>query len=337
MTSLGTALTDLLSIRYPILLAPMGAVAGGRLAAAVTRAGGLGFIGPGYHDAAWVEHEFDAAGVERVGVGFITWDLEKDPSRLDSALARSPAAVMLSFGDPAPFVDAIRRAGAKLVLQVQTVKAAKDAAKLGADVVVAQGTEAGGHGADRSLFALLPAVVDAVSPIPVVAAGGIADGRGLAAALVLGACGVLVGTRFYAAEESLGHASAKSLLVQSSGDATLRTRVFDIVRGLDWPKPYKARAIQNEFTRAWHGRESDLERHPEERERYAQAAKAGDFDTAVVWSGEGVDLIAETAPAQRIVDSMVSEARDSLNRVLAGTSPRRDDAPRQLDRSLRKS
>jgi nitronate monooxygenase len=337
MTILTTVLTELFSIRYPILLAPMGAVAGGRLAAAVTRAGGLGFIGPGYHDAAWMEHEFDAAGVERVGVGFITWDLAKDPSRLESALARSPAAVMLSFGDPAPFVDAVRRAGAKLVLQVQTVKAAKDAAKLGADVVVAQGTEAGGHGADRSLFALLPAVVDAVSPIPVVAAGGIADGRGLAAALVLGACGVLVGTRFYAAEESLGHASAKSLLVQSSGDATVRTRVFDIVRRLEWPKPFTARAIQNEFTRTWHGRESELERHPEERERYARAAKGADFDTAVVWSGEGVDLITGTAPAQRIVESMVSEARASLDRVLAGLHPKRGDAPGPASRSIRKS
>jgi len=317
MTSLATALTRQLSIRHPILLAPMGAVAGGRLAAAVTRAGGLGFIGPGYHDAAWIEREFDAAGGERVGVGFITWDLAKDPSRLDVALARSPAAVMLSFGDPTPFVDPVRGAGARLVLQVQTLRAAKDAAAVGADAIVAQGTEAGGHGSDRSLFALLPAVVDAVSPIPVVAAGGIADGRGLAAALMMGACGVLVGTRLYATEEALGRPQAKALLVRSTGDSTVRTRVFDVVRRLDWPEPFTGRALQNEFTRAWHGRESDLERQPGEFDRYAAAAQAGQFDTAVVWSGEGVDLITGIVPAGRVVTDMVSEAAAAVRRVAA--------------------
>ena len=195
------------------------------------------------------------------------------------------------------------------------MRAAKEAAQIGADVVIAQGTEAGGHGADRSLFALLPAVVDAVSPIPVVAAGGVADGRGLAAALVMGACGVLVGTRFYATQEALGHSHAKTLLVRSSGDATLRTRVFDIVRRIDWPEPFTGRALQNEFTRAWSGREEELARRPDEVDRYAQAARAGDFDTAVLWAGEGVDLIHEIVPARKIVEDMVSEAEASLDRV----------------------
>jgi nitronate monooxygenase len=195
------------------------------------------------------------------------------------------------------------------------VRAAKEAAQIGADVVIAQGTEAGGHGADRSLFALLPAVVDAVSPIPVVAAGGVADGRGLAAALVMGACGVLVGTRFYATQEALGHSHAKTLLVRSSGDATLRTRVFDIVRRIDWPEPFTGRALQNEFTRVWSGREEELARRPDEVDRYAHAARAGDFDTAVLWAGEGVDLIHEIVPARKIVEDMVSEAEASLDRV----------------------
>jgi nitronate monooxygenase len=312
-----TRLTRLLSIEHPILLAPMGAVAGGRLAAAVTRAGGLGMLGPGYADAAWIEREFDAAKTERVGIGFIAWDLARDPRRLDAALERGPAAVMLSFGDPSPFVHAIRRSDAKLLVQVQTVQAALEAARLGVDVVVAQGTEAGGHGAARSLFSLLPAVVDAVQPIPVVAAGGICDGRGLAAALALGACGVLAGTRFYATDESLAPVEAKARVVQGAGDRTVRTRVFDIARRIDWPAPFTGRALENAFTRRWHGRESELAAETGAFDRYAAASQARDFDTAVVWAGEGVDLVRNVVPASRVVHDFIVEAGASIARSSA--------------------
>lgn len=313
-----TALTDLLGIRHPILLAPMGGISGGALAAAVTRAGGFGLLGPGYHDSDWIAREFDAAGNAAVGIGFITWDLAKSPRRLDAALARSPRAVMLSFGDAAPFADKIRQAGAKLVMQVQTLAAAQDAARLGADIIVAQGTEAGGHCATRALFPLLPAVVDAVAPIPVVAAGGIVEGRGLAAALALGASGVLMGTRFYAAAESLGHANAKARLVAGKGDETLRTRVFDAARGYDWPKNYPGRALANAFTHDWAGREGELAPNLEtERVRYAAAAAAGDFSTAVVWAGEGVDLIDEILPAATIVERVIAGAHAALERAAA--------------------
>lgn len=314
---LATPLTRLLGIEQPILLAPMGAVAGGRLAAAVTRAGGLGFLGPGYADSSWIEREFDAAQGERVGIGFITWHLAEDPTRLDAALARKPAVVLLSFGDASPFAPAIRRAGARLAMQVQTVRAAVEAKRLGADFIVAQGTEAGGHGASRSLFALLPAVVDAVHPTPVVAAGGIADGRGLAAALALGGCGALVGTRFYATEESLAPAAAKQRVVEGHGDETLRTRVFDIVRRIDWPSPFTGRALRNDFTGRWHGRETQLGEETREVDRYASAASNGDFDTAVVWAGEAVDLVNEILPAERVVNDLATEARASLARVSA--------------------
>jgi nitronate monooxygenase len=313
--SFRTPLTERLSIRHPVLLAPMGAIAGGRLAAAVTRAGGLGFIGPGYHDGAWIERELDAAGGERVGVGFITWHLARDPARLTRALARKPAAIMLSFGDAAPYVDEVRRAGALLFLQIQTLRAAREALALGPDVLVAQGTEAGGHGAARALFPLLPAVVDVAGKVPVVAAGGIADGRGLAAALTLGAAGVLLGTRFYAATESLAHPDARARLIAASGDDTLRTRTFDIVRGLDWPPPFTGRALANAFTRTWHGREADLARSSEEGPRYAAAASAGQYETAVLWAGEGADFVTRIEPAAQIVDHIVAEAGDALATV----------------------
>jgi nitronate monooxygenase len=313
-----TALTDLFGIRHPIILAPMGGVSGGALAAAVSRAGGLGLLGPGYDDAAWIEREFAAAGGAAVGIGFITWHLARHPDRLQVALARRPAAVMLSFGDPAPFVPAIRAAGAKLILQVQTLADARAGAALGADLVVAQGTEAGGHGATRATLPLVPAVVDAIAPTPVAAAGGIADGRGLAAALVLGAAGALVGTRFYASREALGHAAAKARLVEGGGDATLRTTVFDLVRGRDWPARFTGRALANRLTESWHGREAELPaRRADEQRRYAAAAEAGDVATAVVWASEAVDLIADLPPAAEIVERMVREAGQALGRGLA--------------------
>jgi nitronate monooxygenase len=321
---LQTDLTKHLNLRHPILSAPMGAVAGGRLAAAVSRAGGLGLIGPGYLGTDWINAQFAAAEGARVGIGFITWDLQRSPERLDAALAHKPAAVMLSFGDPEPFLAPIRRAGACVLLQVQTLAAAKRAAALGADLIVAQGTEAGGHGADRALFPLLPAAVDAVAPIPVIAAGGIADGRGLVAALALGAHGVLVGTRFYAAEEALGPVSAKARLVSAGGDSTVRTHVFDIVRGLPWPSGFTGRAVRNEFTQRWHGQESDLRAAvPQEQPRFMHAVSTGDWDTAMVWAGEGLDLVHEVLPAATIVERFMQEADavlQTLSRVRTESS-----------------
>lgn len=167
--TLRTALTGLLEIEHPVLLAPMAGGSGGALAAAVSAAGGFGLIGIGYDDADWIEAEFENAGNQRVGAGFITWRLAQQPHLLDVTLAREPSAVMLSFGDPAPFATKIKDSGAKLICQIQTVSQAKQAAGAGADVIVAQGGEAGGHGASRGTLALTPAVVDAVAPVPVVA------------------------------------------------------------------------------------------------------------------------------------------------------------------------
>ena len=207
MTTFSTRFTRALNIRYPIVSAPMAFAGGGALAAAVTRAGGLGLIGGGYGDPTWIEDQFDAAGDQRVGVGFITWSLRKSPSLLTDALKHRPAAVMLSFGDPRPFVDDIRGAGAVMICQCQNMEHVQDAVDVGAEVVVAQGAEAGGHGALRGTLSFVPEVADFLakhSPDTLLlAAGGIADGRGLAAALMLGADGVLVGTRLWASKEAL--------------------------------------------------------------------------------------------------------------------------------------
>ena len=319
--AIATALTRLLGISHPILLAPMGGVAGGKLAAAVTQAGGLGIIGGGYGDPktgtggeAWMEEQFRAAGNARIGVGYITWSMARNPRLLDHALERKPAVFLLSFGDEHPFAAKIKSSGAKLICQIQDLEGAKRARDAGADIIVAQGTEAGGHGkTSRSLFGLVPAVVDSVSPLPVVAAGGIADGRGLAAALMLGASGVMVGTRFWATPEALGHDNAKRHLTRSGSDETVRTSVFDTIRDITWPEGYSGRAIANDFSRRWHGNETDLARNAErEREGFWAAMKAGDVSKAVVFAGEGLDLIDDIKPASEIVTQMAEEAERLL-------------------------
>ena len=322
-----TKLTEKLGIKHPILLAPMGFVSGGALAKAVSDAGGLGLIGLGYGDQDWLDQQFLAAGNVSVGCGFITWSLDRQPHLLDRALDHKPAAVMLSFGDPKPFAIAIKRAGAALICQVQSVADAFEEVDIGADIVIAQGTEAGGHGGARSTLPLVPAVVDAMRErndnVVVVAAGGIADGRGLAAALMLGAEGVLLGTRFLAANEALTSREAKAKVVAACGDDTVRTRVFDIIRHLDWPTHFTGRALRNAFSARWYGREGDLEKNlVSEAARYAQAAEMNDLDTRVVFAGEAVDLIRNVKPAAAIVETLVREAEEAMVRANRINAPR---------------
>lgn len=309
-----TALTEMFGLQHPIVLGPMGGVSGGHLAATVSNAGGLGLVGGGYGDPVWLRTELSRVKEETSrpwGVGLITWSIDR--SVFDLALSYRPDAFMLSFGDPRAYAPAIKSAGSKLICQVQDLAETRLAQEAGADIIVAQGTEAGGHGARRATLPLVPAVVDAVAPTPVVAAGGIADGRGLAAALMLGAHGALIGTRFYASTEALGQDRAKLRIVAAHGNETARTRVFDIVRGYVWPPEYPGRALRNRFMERWDGRENDLEAALEtERPAYQAAAREGDHDTAVVWAGEAVDLIKSVEGAAALVARISAEAEAQL-------------------------
>jgi nitronate monooxygenase len=309
-----TALTQMFDLRHPIVLAPMGGVSGGHLAAAVSNAGGLGLVGGGYGDAGWLRTELSRVKQETSrpwGVGLITWSI--DASVLDLALSYRPDAFVLSFGDPRPYAPVIKRAGCKLICQVQTVAQAQEALDAGADLIVAEGNEAGGHSGGRSTLPLVPAVVDAAGPVPVIAAGGIADGRGLAAALMLGAQGALMGTRFYASMEALGQHSAKERIVGASGDDTARTRVFDIVRGYAWPSEFPGRALRNRFMQRWDDRHSDLAAAlGTERIAYEVASAAGDYETALVWAGEAADLIKSVEGAAALVERISAEAEARL-------------------------
>jgi nitronate monooxygenase len=308
-----STLCNLLGIRHPVLGAPMAGISGGRLAAAVSRAGGLGFIGGGYGDHDWLVEQLALCEGQPVGVGFISWTLARQPGLLDLALRARPRAVLLSFGDPGDLNmlgARVRDAGIPLIAQVQTVAQAVAAARAGADIVVAQGGEAGGHGGFRGTMALVPAVVDAVAPLAVVAAGGIADGRGLAAALMLGAAGTLCGTAFYACDESLAHDDAKRRLVLAGGDDTVKGPIFDWLRGLDWPDgPWSLRTLRNATTDRWAGDLAGLRASlPVQRQAFEQARRHADFDTAPVIAGEAADLVRERRPAGAVVVDLIQQA-----------------------------
>ena len=218
----------------------------------MTRAGGLGFIGGGYGDVSWIDEQLDIVADTEVGVGLITWMLRDRPGLVERLMCRGVRWVWLSFGDPAPHIPVLHEAGAVALCQVQTVTEARRAAAAGADVIVAQGQESGGHGRDNVLLAeLLPAVIAAVAPIPVLAAGGITTRVDRQWAMALDAAGVVVGTRLYASEEALDTDAAKDRLVDST--ATRRTNVFDLVRGPAWPVGYTGRAIVNSTVVRWHG------------------------------------------------------------------------------------
>jgi nitronate monooxygenase len=305
-------------IQHPIALAPMGGSAGGALVAAVSNAGGLGLLGGGNGDLGWLDRELPiaAAGTSQPwGVGFQSWAVS--PAAIDRALRHGPRAVMLSFGDPGPFTAAIRQAGAALILQVTDLEEARQAVDAGADVIVAQGTESGGHGArrGRSTLPFVPVVVDLAAPVPVLAAGGIADGRGVAAALALGAAGALIGTRFQATAEALADPATSKAIIEGRGEDTERSTALDIARGSRWPAKYTGRTLSHPWLDQWRGREAELAADPGARQAYRDGVASGELPPQPVWAGEAVDLISDLPSAFDLTGALAAQAQDALDRA----------------------
>ncbi|MBX3654926.1 MAG: nitronate monooxygenase [Ramlibacter sp.] len=312
----------------PIALAPMALASGGALAAACAQAGALGLVGGGYGDLAWTQREYTlalpAATTGRIGCGFITWKLDEDASALDWVLQHRPRAVMLSFGDPRPYASRIAAAGSSLICQIQRLEQAAQAVEAGADVIVAQGGEAGGHGMDalnaRAVITLVPELADWLArhapETLLLAAGGVADGRTLAAARVLGADGALVGSRLWATQESLAPEGAKAQAVRASGDGTARSAVFDVLRRKNWPAPYDFRALRNDLHRQWESRIDALRAAPDAaRAEYDAGVKAGDFSRAHATVGEATGLIQDLPPAAQVIARMTAQAREVLGQI----------------------
>jgi nitronate monooxygenase len=313
---LHTRVCDVFGIQIPIVNAPMAIAAGGELAAAVSGAGGLGLIGAMRHDAHWLQAQIRMVR-ERTdrpfGVGFVTHWLPDTPELYETALEERVPVIMHSFVDPAPYMPAAKKAGAKVICQVQTVEGAVKAAQAQVDAIVAQGTQAGGHTGLVSTMTLVPAVVRAVSPLPVIAAGGIADGRTMAATLALGAQGALIGTAFLASPESGYTPNQKRRILHMNSSDTVLTRVFEIARGDEWPDDIAGRADRNAFVDRWHGREEQLRsRLQEAAEALAAAIVDDDVSTAPVWAGTGVGLVNDTGSAGDIVRRIASEAERDL-------------------------
>lgn len=316
--ALSTAFTKLFGVQHPIALAPMGGSAGGALAAAVSRGGGLGLLGSGNGHRDWLARELPivAEGTGKPwGVGFLTWAI--DVGAVERALEHTPRAVMLSFGDPSPFAERIRQAGAALIIQVTDLEEARRAVDLGADVIVAQGVESGGHGArhGRSTLPFVPVVVDLAAPVPVLAAGGIADGRGVAAVLALGAAGALIGTRFQATTEALVAPSTAKAIVEGRGEDTERSSVLDIARGSRWPSKYTARTLGHPFLDQWRGREVELAADLQAKQAYQYGVARGEIPALPVWAGEAVDLINDLPSAADLVEALAAQAEDALARA----------------------
>jgi nitronate monooxygenase/enoyl-[acyl-carrier protein] reductase II len=318
-----TPLCELLGIDLPIVLGGMGTGTSPELVAAVSEAGGLGTLGLSARKAEEIPGVIAAVRAltaKPIAVNFLLFLAQE--AAFAAALDARPAVIAFAWPRPeqelGSWFDRAHASGAKVMFMVGEVPEARRAVVAGADVIVAQGSEGGGHVGWMGALPLVPMVVDAVSPLPVLAAGGIADGRGLAAALALGAQGALLGTRFLATEESPLHANFKRAILASDGHDTLLSEIPDLVREQVWPGAM-ARARRNRFIERWAGREWALraQRHQALAE-LERAMGAGDAEEAVLLIGQDAGLIDAILPAREVVWRMAAEAEQILAERLPG-------------------
>lgn len=298
-------LSDRFGVTAPLVCAPMANVGGGRLAAAVSAAGGLGMIGAGGATSPdWIASQAVLAGADGrpYGIGLMAWVLDGDRSQLNAVLGLDPlpALVSVSFGTYRRYTDELQEHGVVVATQVGNLDDARIAQAAGVDVIVARGAEAGGHG--RNEIGTLPLLdlVLGVTDRPVLAAGGIASARGVAAVLAAGAAGAWVGTAFLACPEADNSAAARARVLGSAGD-TAYGRVFDVGLRQSWPREFGGRALRNAFFDRWEGREEELADDDEAATELRAAMASGDFDTGVIYAGQGVAAVREERSAAEVV------------------------------------
>ena len=309
---LSTPWSRRMGLRVPIVNAPMGGVAGGRLAAAVTAAGGLGMVGMGTAGSTSALHAELPHVRGTFGIGLVDWVIRKEPELLDAALAAQPVLVSVSFGTDLSWVSRVHDAGIAAATQVYNSVEAQRAQDAGIDLLVARGSEGGGHGdATIGTLPLLDAVLDAVS-VPVLAAGGIASPRSLAAVLAAGASGAWLGTVLSASPEALTSDASRRALVAARETDTASTRVYDIVRHLPWAERFPSRVLRNDFVARWSGHEDALADDPDALDELAAAVAADDRRTAPVDAGQGVGMVTGVAPVAQVIERLCEGAEKLL-------------------------
>lgn len=318
-----TRICDLLGIPHPIVLGGMGTATTAPLVAAVSNAGGLGTLGTSAFNAATLETEV-ASIHERTdkpfGINHLLFQIQEDMFAV--TLRARPAVTAFAWArkdqDLRDYFQRAHDAGSKVMHMAGEVPEALRAAEAGADVIVAQGTEAGGHVGWMASLPLVPMMVKAVSPLPVLCAGGIADGRGLAAALALGAEGVLLGTRFMATPEAPIHPNYKQAIVESDGHDTVLTEIPDLASQRVWPGAM-SRAQRNQFIERWSGREWAVRQNAREIGRQVAAARAaGDIDNASLSFGQDAGLIDSIKSVREVVQDIIKEAEEIIKGRLQG-------------------
>jgi NAD(P)H-dependent flavin oxidoreductase YrpB (nitropropane dioxygenase family) len=312
-----TRVCALFGIEHPVVLGGMGTGTSPDLVAAVSAAGGLGVQGCSGRapaDIARLAQTIRERTDRPFGLNVLLFSAED--AALDAVLAARPAVLSTAWAWPeqqlAPLFARAHAAGIQVMHMVSTVHEARRAAEAGADVIVAQGTEGGGHVGLIGTLVLVPQVVRAVAPMPVLAAGGIADGSGLAASLMLGAEGALLGTRFLATAESPLPTAYKDAICASDGHDTFLTELPDVISGQVWPGAF-ARVLRNQFIQTWLGREGEVrQRRVELRQRLLRARETGDVDNGSLLIGQDAGLIDRIEPAADVVRRVVREAEDIL-------------------------
>lgn len=313
-----TRFTEMFDLTYPIMSAPMALHSGGTIAGAVSAAGGLGtFGGITLAGPEWITTEISRirdVTDATFGVGFITSFLDFASPLLDTALADGAPVIVFSFGDPTRWIEQARAAGARTIAQIQTVEGADLAVEAGVEVLVAQGNEAGGHTGHSALYPLLSRVVERHPNVPVLAAGGIGDGRALAAALCAGADGALVGTAFMATPEMIEIDDViKNQIIDSDGTNTVFTKSWDALGGLPWPDEIGERVLANSFTDRWQGREGEVgERRAELADDHAYTPDHPDPAMDHIPFGPSAGVVDAIHPAAQVTERMCVDAEHLL-------------------------
>jgi len=315
---LKTPLCDLLGIEVPIILAPMGTCTSAEFAAAVSNEGGLGGIGSLFRSTEAVKRDIDT--VRRLTSR--PFAINHIPQALDSeafrhTLEAKPPVISFALDDPGDMVRQAHDVGARVMLQVTTVTQAVTAAERGVDVIIAQGGESGGYCGEVSTMALVPQVVDAVAPIPVVAAGGIFDGRGVAAALMLGAAGVNLGTRFIATTEAPAPNEWKQAITAARSENAIKVDVLNDISPIPGTRgfPTIPRSLPTAFLEEWTGKREEARRERNRlRGQIVATTRAGRQHECVLWAGQTAGGIKEILPVAMIMRQIIEETRATLLR-----------------------